>query len=178
MAIKLGDRGSEVRNLQRQLKSSGFDPGSADGRFGAKTADAVRRFQTSKGLTADAKVGRNTQTALTAARNRDSFTPAPTTTKPAARTDRTARTPGERPYQEISRFARERGFTVTSTTGGHHLGRGHREGRAVDVRTRDHTPAQVEQFMREARAAGYWVNDERRHGNSARTGPHIHLEQR
>lgn len=169
MTLKLGDRGSSVRTLQTQLRERGFNPGSADGVFGKRTADAVRQFQSSRGLTADAKVGRNTQRELSAARNRDSFTPAPTTTQPAARR-------GDRPYQQIQRFAESRGFTVTSTTGGRHLGRAHREGRAADIRTRDHSPAQVDQLIRDARAAGYTVIDERRGGNAAWSGPHIHIQ--
>lgn len=215
MAIKTGDRGASVRTLQNQLRAQGFNPGTADGVFGAKTAAAVRRFQEAKGLEVDAKVGRNTQRALTAERNRDSFTPSgrtprATTPRPAGTTTprrtagttprRTAATttprnttaarsttatrtadarrPGERPFQAMKRFAESRGFTVTSTTGGRHTGRAHREGRAVDVRTRDHTRAQGDALIREARAAGYTVIDERRHpASSAWSGPHIHIQR-
>jgi peptidoglycan hydrolase-like protein with peptidoglycan-binding domain len=170
MAIKVGDRGTAVRTLQDQLRRSGFNPGGTDGVFGTKTAEAVRRFQSANGLTVDAKVGRDTQRALTAARNRDSFEPAP-----AARTTATQRR-GEGGYRELKRFAEDRGFVVTSTTGGRHLGRAHREGRAVDVRTRDHTTAQGNTLIRQARAAGYTVIDERRGGNAAWSGPHIHIQ--
>lgn len=169
MTLKLGDRGNAVRSLQNQLRERGFDPGASDGKFGPRTADAVRRFQASRNLTVDAKVGPNTTRELQAARNRDSFTPAPGATQPRA---------GERPYQALTRFAESRGFHVTSSTGGRHLGRAHREGRAIDVRTRDHTPAQVDQLIREARAAGYTVIDERRGGNAAWSGPHIHIQTR
>jgi hypothetical protein len=78
----------------------------------------------------------------------------------------------------LMRFAEARGFTVTSSTGGRHLGAGHREGRAIDVRTRDKSNAEIEALVRDARAAGYLVIDERRGGNSAWSGPHIHLEIR
>lgn len=168
MTLKIGDRGNSVRDLQNQLRAKGFDPGSADGIFGNRTADAVRRFQAAQGLTVDAKVGPDTTRALQNARNSDSFTPAPL---PGA-----TNTTGRRPYQQIQSFVESRGFHVTSTTGGHHLGRAHREGRAVDVRTRDHSPAEVERLMRDARAAGYTVIDERRGGNSAWSGPHIHIQ--
>lgn len=167
MTLKLGSRGSAVTALQDQLRSRGFDPGTSDGKFGPRTADAVRRFQASRNLEVDAKVGPNTTRALQNARNTDSFTPAPA-----------ARRQGERPYQALTRFAESRGFHVTSSTGGRHLGRAHREGRAIDVRTRDHTPAQVDQLIREARAAGYTVIDERRGGNAAWSGPHIHIQTR
>lgn len=84
---------------------------------------------------------------------------------------------GRQTYQELSAFARSHGFVVTSTTGGHHLGWAHKAGRAIDVRTRDHTSAQVNTFMAQARHAGYTVIDERRGGNSAWTGSHIHLQK-
>jgi hypothetical protein len=84
---------------------------------------------------------------------------------------------GAQTWRELSQFATDRGFTVTSTTGGHHLGWAHKAGRAVDVRTRDHSTAQVNEFMQEARQNGITVIDERRGGNAAWSGPHIHLQK-
>ncbi|HTL33786.1 MAG TPA: hypothetical protein VL326_11710 [Kofleriaceae bacterium] len=84
---------------------------------------------------------------------------------------------GAQVWQELSRFATSRGYTVTSTTGGHHLGWAHRAGHAVDVRTRGHSTADVNSFMRDARGAGITVIDERRGGNSAWSGPHLHLQR-
>ena len=84
---------------------------------------------------------------------------------------------GAQTWRDLSQFATQRGFTVTSTTGGHHLGWAHRAGRAVDVRTRDHSTAEVNSFMRDARNAGITVIDERRGGNSAWSGPHLHLQR-
>jgi hypothetical protein len=87
--------------------------------------------------------------------------------------------PVERPYRQMERFAQEQGYGVTATTGGqHNVGSAHYEGRAVDVRTRDHTPAQVEEFMREARARGFSVRDERQRprGQAVWSGPHVHLQ--
>lgn len=43
--LKRGDRGIEVLQLQKALNAVFFKVGSADGNFGAKTDDAVRRFQ-------------------------------------------------------------------------------------------------------------------------------------
>lgn len=170
--IESGDRGASVRRLQQQLQARGFSPGIADGKFGQNTESAVRRFQEANGLKVDGRVGSETRRALRAAQGSDSFESGNVnrSTRPEARRA------GERPYRSLQRFARERGFHVTSTTGGRHLGRAHREGRAVDVRTRDHTRAQVDQFMREARAAGYTVIDERGGGNSAWSGPHVHIQ--
>jgi hypothetical protein len=84
---------------------------------------------------------------------------------------------GAQTWRELSRFATERGFHVTSTTGGHHLGWAHRAGHAVDVRTRDHSSSEVSEFMRDARSNGITVIDERRGGNSAWSGPHLHLQK-
>ena len=103
--------------------------------------------------------------------------PTPT---PVARPTPTASTP--RPmtnHQELSRFTTQRGFTVTSTTGGgHNPGSAHYQGRAVDVRTRDQSPAQVNQFVRDARAAGIQVRDERTRPayQAVWSGPHLHLQ--
>ena len=74
---------------------------------------------------------------------------------------------GAQTWQQLSQFATERGFHVTSSTGGNHLGWAHRAGRAVDVRTRDHSTSEVDAFMRAARSDGITVIDERHGGNAA-----------
>ena len=84
---------------------------------------------------------------------------------------------GASTWRELSAFAQNRGFHVTSTTGGHHLGWAHRAGHAVDVRTRDHSTSQVNAFMKDARRHGYTVIDERHGGNSAWSGAHVHLQK-
>ena len=86
-------------------------------------------------------------------------------------------TGGRQTFQELSAFARQHGYVVTSSTGGHHLGWAHHAGRAIDVRTRGHSGADVSGFMRDARQHGYTVIDERRGGNSAWSGPHLHLQK-
>lgn len=50
--------------IQRLLKKAGYDPGSADGKFGSKTKEAVMKFQKANDLKADAKIGYKTLTAL------------------------------------------------------------------------------------------------------------------
>ena len=84
---------------------------------------------------------------------------------------------GQQTFRELTRFANQHGFVVTSSTGGHHLGWAHKAGRAVDVRTRGHSAGDIGSFMRDARSHGITVIDERRGGNSAWTGPHIHLQK-
>ena len=83
---------------------------------------------------------------------------------------------GKQTWRQLSAFAQQRGFHVTSAMGGHHLGWAHKAGRAVDVRTRDHTRAQVNAFIRDARRHGITVFDERGGGNRAWSGPHVHLQ--
>ena len=84
---------------------------------------------------------------------------------------------GAQTWQELSRFAQSRGYHVTSSTGGHHLGWAHHAGHAIDVRTRGHSASDINAFMRSARARGITVIDERRGGNSAWSGPHLHLQK-
>ena len=57
--LRKGDSGIEVTTLQYLLSHYGY-PVTADGVFGNKTADAVVKFQSDKGLTADGIVGGKT----------------------------------------------------------------------------------------------------------------------
>jgi hypothetical protein len=62
--LKEGSSGEDVAQLQRQLTELGFDPGEADGVFGAATKAAVIAFQESKQLSADGIAGPQTLAAL------------------------------------------------------------------------------------------------------------------
>jgi hypothetical protein len=62
--IQFGDQGPEVRNLQEMLRLTGHLSGHADGIFGADTAQALRQFQQSSGISADAIAGSDTWVAL------------------------------------------------------------------------------------------------------------------
>ena len=53
-------RGDDVTELQRALRSWGFDPGKIDGIFGEKTKAAVLAFQKAAGLKADGIAGPKT----------------------------------------------------------------------------------------------------------------------
>lgn len=61
--LRRGDRGPEVEELQRLLTRCGF-PATADGIFGPGTEQAVKSFQSSRGLTVDGIVGQQTWNAL------------------------------------------------------------------------------------------------------------------
>lgn len=60
---QIGDRGSKVSEIQKQLATAGFQ-NDANGVFDFKTQEAVRLFQRSKGLRVDGIVGEQTLTAL------------------------------------------------------------------------------------------------------------------
>lgn len=55
--LRRGSRGSSVVDLQQRLAAAGYDPGAADGIFGARTENAVRNYQRAEGLVIDGVVG-------------------------------------------------------------------------------------------------------------------------
>lgn len=61
---KRGSQGETVKKIQANLIKWGYLSGSADGVFGPKTEQAVKRFQRKNGLTADGIVGKRTLAAL------------------------------------------------------------------------------------------------------------------
>ena len=62
--LEYGDRGSEVKELQKALLSLGFDSNGMDGKFGSGTKAAVKAYQKSRGLTVDGKAGNITLSLL------------------------------------------------------------------------------------------------------------------
>lgn len=64
MLLKRGSNGPAVKALQELLNKCGYGCGNADGIFGAKTEDAVKRFQMDHGLTVDGIAGIETQDVL------------------------------------------------------------------------------------------------------------------
>lgn len=62
--LRFGDRGTDVRDLQQELRQRGFNPGPIDGVYGSQTAIAVRQFQRARGLFPDGVAGQETLTAL------------------------------------------------------------------------------------------------------------------
>lgn len=59
--LKIGSSGSNVKELQQNLNKLGYDCGTADGIWGTKTENAVRKFQKDKGLEVDGIVGSATK---------------------------------------------------------------------------------------------------------------------
>lgn len=62
--LKKGSSGAAVKTLQKNLNTLGYDAGTADGVFGAKTETAVKAFQRDHGLTVDGVAGMATQVAI------------------------------------------------------------------------------------------------------------------
>ena len=55
--LQRGDTGSDVRTAQTALIRAGYDPGAANGVFGAATERAVMQFQRVLGATQDGIIG-------------------------------------------------------------------------------------------------------------------------
>ena len=62
--LKQGSKGTEVKQLQKNLIGLGFLEGSADGSYGSKTKAAVKKFQAEFGLSPDGYAGDATQAAV------------------------------------------------------------------------------------------------------------------
>lgn len=62
--LEIGSRGSDVIKVQNRLIQWDYLKGTADGRYGEATRNAVLRFQRNNGLTADGRVGPATAAAM------------------------------------------------------------------------------------------------------------------
>lgn len=62
--LKEGCKGDDVKSLQNDLNTLGYNVGTADGQFGKKTKNAVIAFQKAHKLTADGIVGNGTKNAI------------------------------------------------------------------------------------------------------------------
>ncbi len=69
LPLRVGDAGPAVADLAHRLDRAGFGSASAD-HFDDETADAVKRFQHSRGLDTDGIVGKQTWSALAEAQHR------------------------------------------------------------------------------------------------------------
>jgi hypothetical protein len=68
VVLRRGAKGAEVRQVQEALVALGYST-TVDGKFGPATAQAVKSFQASSGITDDGVVGPATLSALSAAVN-------------------------------------------------------------------------------------------------------------
>lgn len=75
--LRLGSRGNQVKILQQELNKLGYNCGTADGIFGSKTLNAVRAFQSAKGLLVDGIVGSQTRALLNSVNSTPTPTPTP-----------------------------------------------------------------------------------------------------
>ena len=64
IVLEIGSRGENVTKVQKRLIQYGYMTGTADGRYGEKTRDAVEWFQRRNGLEVDGRVGKKTAAAL------------------------------------------------------------------------------------------------------------------
>lgn len=64
IVLEVGSSGANVTKVQNRLIQYGYMIGSADGKYGEKTRDAVILFQKRNGLTVDGRVGKATAAAL------------------------------------------------------------------------------------------------------------------
>ena len=67
--LRIGSSGLPVRRLQSRMSAVGFDTGGVDGRFGAKTEQAVKQLQQQASLSVDGVVGPKTWTIVDALEN-------------------------------------------------------------------------------------------------------------
>jgi peptidoglycan hydrolase-like protein with peptidoglycan-binding domain len=93
-----------VRSLQRELRRTGFSPGAIDGRYGPRTASAVRQFQSAHRLTANGVAGPRTIHALV-----DDSSRRPTPKKAGTQRRRS----GTAPSQTAAPKPKQRGTTDT-----------------------------------------------------------------
>jgi peptidoglycan hydrolase-like protein with peptidoglycan-binding domain len=79
MDLEAGSRGRHVEALQQALQAAGYDPGAADGQFGAATDAALRRFQAANHIRVDGVAGPATWRALRGpTQGNDTFSSTPT----------------------------------------------------------------------------------------------------
>lgn len=93
LAIRRGDSGPEVAEIQKTLQNTGYFRGRATGFYGSVTAAAVRKFQAENNLKVDGIVGPQTLSAL-------KIKPEPTKSEPAAQIEPKADRPS--PSQEAA----------------------------------------------------------------------------
>lgn len=144
--LREGSRSPQVARLQNLLKNAGFNPGSADGVFGPKTAAAVKGYQKKNDLAVDGVVGQQTWSSLLGGKpvspGSNMLRPAPAGSSggsSGASADPIGNVgsfggSNSQKLQHAMSVAKKMGLTITSTTGGTHApGSYHYQARAIDV---------------------------------------------
>ncbi len=80
--VKMGSRGTYVKEVQQQLNKLGYSCGTPDGVFGSHTLSAVKAFQKAHHLAVDGVVGQQTWNALFGSSTGASTTPKPIVVNP------------------------------------------------------------------------------------------------
>lgn len=112
--LRRGSRGDTVAALQQALLAAGFDPGPADGIYGARTESAVRQFQAARGLAVDGIAGPRTLEAL----GRSSARPAPAPTPaPTSGTDWSTVPGDDRMRYVVRRLVETYGYPINGAAG-------------------------------------------------------------
>ena len=87
--LRYGDKGSQVKDLQNNLKKLGYFKGDATGEFGNVTKQAVIKFQKAYSLTADGIAGSKTLTKIKAALSGNASATKPSTSTSSGTSDST-----------------------------------------------------------------------------------------
>lgn len=79
ITLRSGSTGQDVRHMQMRLNQvatlyPGINKQTEDGQYGSNMSNAVRRFQSQFGLTADGQLGKNTWNAIVSVHNAESTT--------------------------------------------------------------------------------------------------------
>ena len=85
VTLRVGDSGDPVKALQQALKKAGYYKGTADGKYGESTFEAVLAFQKANGLAQTGRADANTQKMLYGVTPTASPSPVPVTNPPSFR---------------------------------------------------------------------------------------------
>ncbi|HEY9695028.1 MAG TPA: peptidoglycan-binding protein [Oculatellaceae cyanobacterium] len=107
--LQPGDRGSEVRKLQSQLKQAGFYKDAIDGVFSTSTEAAIKRFQQAKKITVDGLAGTRTIALLQSATRQSVRKPSTSATKLPSVQQNQSKAKVERLQQQLKQLSYYKG---------------------------------------------------------------------
>ena len=109
--LKVGSKGTDVKDLQTKLIELGYLSGKADGIYGSKTAEAVKAFQKASKLTADGIAGSKTLNLLKNANSSGSSSTGTTTTTSTTNTTATTVKPSASKVQYANWYDKVKAIT-------------------------------------------------------------------